>query len=128
MNSQAFYSEIRPVEKTGLFARSPYASRKSEITEHEGKRAVRVHCLKCGTPIVIVVGDRNRAEVEEMLRKLIDQPRECPGWHVELGGWDAYWRFSDVLALLFPEAEAAPAPPADPVAFPAPEPTHAHAA
>ena len=93
---------FRPVELSSIFKDSPYAHHKPELILYEGRSAVRVRCLKCGTPIVLVFGDKTREEAETFLRKLVDAPLECPGFHVELGGWDIYWRFADALDLQYP--------------------------
>lgn len=97
---------FRPVELSSIFKESPYAHHQPEVLAHEGKRAVRVRCLKCGAPIVIVAGDKTREEIEEILLGLTNMPWECPGYHVELSGRELYWRFSDVMAALFPPAPA----------------------
>ena len=93
---------LRPVARSLIFKESPYANHQPELIIYEGRSAVRVRCLKCGTPIVLVFGDKTREEAETFLRQLADKPMECPGFHCELGAWDLYWRFADALDLKYP--------------------------
>jgi hypothetical protein len=65
---------------------------------------VRVKCAKCHELITLEFGNLTRSEAEEALRK-IDVPRECPGYHVELGGWRRLWHFEKALDLAYPPEE-----------------------
>lgn len=93
---------LRPVEKSEVFRLSPYSKIAPEIIEYEGKPAVRVHCLKCGTAVALNFGGMSREQAVLVLSEMADTPRHCPGFHVELGGWDIYWRFADAINLLYP--------------------------
>ncbi len=79
-----------------------------ELIVHEGKRAARVRCRKCQTPVVIAIGELTRPQVIEAFNRLDTQPMECPGFHVELSGWRQLWEFEAVLAALFPPPPPAP--------------------
>jgi hypothetical protein len=61
---------------------------------------VRVKCAKCHELIVLEFGDLTRIEAECALH-MIDVPRECPGFHVELSGWDRLWHFKEALELVY---------------------------
>ena len=102
MNSPTNLPALLPVEHSLIFKESPYAHHQPELILYEGTPAVRVRCLKCGTPVVLILRDPDREKAEESLRKVAATPMECPGFHVELGGWDIYWRFAEALDLRYP--------------------------
>lgn len=59
-------------------------------------------CRKCGTTITIDFGSLTYAEARERCEKLDSASFECPGYHVELGGWTYLWRLDELLASAFP--------------------------
>lgn len=61
---------------------------------------VRVKCRKCGTLIRLEFGDLTRGEAEAALKEQ-NYPRECPGFHTELSGWDRLWHFDEALAACY---------------------------
>jgi hypothetical protein len=71
----------------------------------EGGRSVRIACRKCGERIRIEFGDLTRAEAVELVDNLDRQPRECPGYHVELSGWRRLWRLDDAVAAVYGEED-----------------------
>ena len=58
---------------------------------------VETTCNKCGTKFHIDLGDMSKEEAETNFRKLEDAPGQCPGHHVELGGFWEMWNLADVL-------------------------------
>jgi hypothetical protein len=67
---------------------------------------VRVKCRKCGTLIRLEFGDLTRAEAAVALAKQ-NYPRECPGFHTELSGWDWLWHFDEALNTCYGPSIAA---------------------
>jgi hypothetical protein len=63
-------------------------------------RVVRVRCRKCGTLIRLEFGDLTRAAAVVALEKQ-NYPRECPGFHTELSGWDWLWHFDEALTACY---------------------------
>ena len=58
---------------------------------------VKTTCNKCGTEFHLDLGEMSREMAEKAFRKMDDIPRECPGHHMELGGFFAMWNLEDVL-------------------------------
>lgn len=69
----------------------------------EGGRGVRVTCRKCGEKIRLEFGELTREEATAAMARLADIPRECPGFHVELGGWRYWWRLDEALEAVYGE-------------------------
>ena len=65
---------------------------------------VRVKCRKCGVAITLDFGDMTREQALEVAAKIDRMPQECPGYHVELGGWRRLWRMDEAIDALFPVA------------------------
>ncbi|HXJ58770.1 MAG TPA: hypothetical protein VNU68_19095 [Verrucomicrobiae bacterium] len=72
-------------------------------------------CRKCGETIRIDFGNLTRDQAEKKLDELAHTPMECPGFHVELGGWRILWNFEELLAQAYP-----PTPPTEPPTNPNP--------
>jgi hypothetical protein len=58
---------------------------------------VETTCNKCGEKFHIDLGDMSKEEAQTNFRKLDDSPRQCPGHHVEFGGWYQLWNLEDAL-------------------------------
>jgi hypothetical protein len=71
----------------------------------EGGRAVRITCRQCQERIRIEFGDLTRAQAVAMIDKIDRQPRECPGYHVELSGWRRLWRLDEAIAAVYGEED-----------------------
>jgi hypothetical protein len=85
------------------------------ITQTEVERVsptrIAVQCRKCHERVNLEFGDMTYSEALEAMRKLDTIPRECPGYHVELGGWWWWWRMDEALAMQYPnEHKPEPAP------------------
>jgi hypothetical protein len=61
---------------------------------------VRVKCRECGTLILLKFGDLTRDEAAEALKQQ-NYPRECPGHHTELSGWEWLWHFEEALTACY---------------------------
>lgn len=55
-------------------------------------------CRKCGTTITIDFGNLTYAEARNHVAAMDQRPMECPGYHVELGGWRHLWKLDELLA------------------------------
>ncbi len=62
---------------------------------------VKTTCKKCGTEFHLELGEMSREMAEKAFRKLDDLPRQCPGNHVEIGGWYDLWNLEDALHRAF---------------------------
>jgi len=58
---------------------------------------IRTQCKKCGATLQLNFGNLSGEQAEEACRKLDTIPRECPGQHVELGGWWDLWNLEEAL-------------------------------
>jgi hypothetical protein len=58
---------------------------------------VKTTCKKCGTEFHLDLGEMSRELAEKAFRKMDDIPRQCPGNHVELGGFFEMWNLEDAL-------------------------------
>ena len=58
---------------------------------------VETKCVKCGSIINLDVGEMTKEEAMTMIKKMDNQPRECPGYHTELGGWIYYWNLEEAI-------------------------------
>ena len=67
---------------------------------------VRVKCRKCGTLIRLEFGSLARDQAVAALKEQ-NYPRECPGFHTELSGWDWLWHFDEALAACYGPSNAA---------------------
>jgi hypothetical protein len=67
-----------------------------------------IECRKCGEPIKVDFSDLTYEEAVEKLTAVDRNPRECPGFHVELCGWHHYWRFNDMLRQVYPDRPGVP--------------------
>jgi hypothetical protein len=75
----------------------------AERCDLDGRRRVRIRCVKCKTPVILDFGSMDFSTAINRLEHVAITPQECPGFHTELSGWDFYWRFDEALALAFPE-------------------------
>jgi hypothetical protein len=58
---------------------------------------IETKCQKCGATIQLNFGSLTKEEAVQVCRKMNETPRECPGGHVELGGFWNLWRLEDAL-------------------------------
>jgi len=58
---------------------------------------IKTTCNKCGAEFHLDLGEMSREMAEKAFRKLDNTSRQCPGFHVELGGWYAFWNLEDAL-------------------------------
>lgn len=62
---------------------------------------VETTCKKCGTIINLDIGDLNKEESKKELYKMNEQIRDCPGFHVEFGGWYDMWNIEEAINKAF---------------------------
>lgn len=67
---------------------------------------IKTTCNKCGTEFHLDLGDMSREMAEKAFRKLDGTSRQCPGHHVELGGWFEMWNLNDALHRAYDLGEA----------------------
>ena len=58
---------------------------------------IKTTCNKCGAKFHLDLGDMSREMAEKAFRKLDNTSRQCPGFHIELGGWYQLWNLEDAL-------------------------------
>ena len=58
---------------------------------------VRTQCCKCGITIKLDFGSLTKEEALAVVEKMDRTPRECPGQHVELGGWRSLYGLDDAI-------------------------------
>ena len=58
---------------------------------------IRTQCTKCGVTIRLDFGELTRDQAMARIQEMDTTPRECPGQHVELGGWRALWNLDDAI-------------------------------
>ncbi len=58
---------------------------------------IRTQCKKCGATIKLDFGELTKEEALAVAEKMDHTPRECPGMHVELGGWNQLWGITDAI-------------------------------
>lgn len=58
---------------------------------------IKTTCNKCGAEFHLDLGEMSREMAEKAFRKMDDVPRQCPGHHMELGGFFVMWSLEDAL-------------------------------
>lgn len=58
---------------------------------------VRSQCRKCKATIQLDFGNLTKEEAIQTAEYLDHTPRECPGFHTELGGWRKLWNLDDAI-------------------------------
>lgn len=58
---------------------------------------IRTQCKKCGTILKLDFGELTKEEALVVAEKMDMTPRECPGMHVELGGWKNLYDLDDAI-------------------------------
>lgn len=68
-------------------------------------RQIKTTCVKCNSEVTLEFGEATYSEALKLIDKLDKAPRECPGWHTELGGWKKYWQLTDAVERAYSEDE-----------------------
>jgi hypothetical protein len=71
------------------------------------ERKVETTCLECGYKITLDFGDVDFESALKFIDKLDQSSRECPGWHVEIGGWKKRWQLEDAVNRAYSDEEKA---------------------
>ncbi len=58
---------------------------------------IRTQCKKCGATIKLDFGDLTKDKALAAADKMDMMPRECPGMHVELGGWKTLYDLDNAI-------------------------------
>lgn len=58
---------------------------------------IRTQCKKCGATIRLDFGDLTKDKALAAADKMDMMPRECPGMHVELGGWKTLYDLDNAI-------------------------------
>lgn len=58
---------------------------------------IQTTCQECGVAIRLDFGSLSREEAEQVAERMDNTPRECPGFHTELGGWKRLWNLDDAI-------------------------------
>ncbi|WDI05197.1 hypothetical protein PUW25_25650 (plasmid) [Paenibacillus urinalis] len=68
-------------------------------------RQIKTTCLKCNETVTLDFGDANYSQALKMAEKLDRRAMECPGFHVEIGGWNKYWQLNRIIEEAYTEEE-----------------------
>lgn len=58
---------------------------------------IKTQCKKCGITIRLDFGNLTKDEALAAAEKMDMMPRECPGRHVEFGGWKTLYDLDDAI-------------------------------
>jgi hypothetical protein len=72
---------------------------------------IRTKCKKCGVAIRLDLGELTKDEALAAVAKMDGVPRECPGQHVELGGWRELYDLDDAIHRAYDLGEGEEAEP-----------------
>lgn len=62
---------------------------------------ITTQCKKCGVAVKLDFGNITKEDATAAAGQLDRTPRECPGRHVELGGFRAMWQLDDAIHRAF---------------------------
>jgi len=62
---------------------------------------VKTQCKKCSVTIKLDFGNMTKDEALAVAEQLDHTPRECPGQHVELGGFRELWSLDQAIHSLY---------------------------
>lgn len=65
-------------------------------------RKIKTICTICQTEVTLDFSDLSYEQAKKGILSLDRQARECPGYHVELGGWRKFWQLDDCLKRVYP--------------------------
>ncbi|CDQ41869.1 hypothetical protein [Virgibacillus salexigens] len=68
-------------------------------------RTVQTTCNNCGTEITLDFGNATYEEALVLIDKMDKSNRECPGWHVEIGGWKKRWNLDAAVKSAYANEE-----------------------
>jgi hypothetical protein len=60
-------------------------------------RKVKTSCLKCGQVLTLDLESASYQEALSWIEKVDRTPMECPGFHVEVGGWRKHWQLDRAI-------------------------------
>ena len=72
---------------------------------------IRTQCKKCGATVTLDFGSLTREEALAAAERMDCTPRECPGRHVELGGWKNLFGLDDAIHRAYDLGEGEPPTP-----------------
>jgi hypothetical protein len=72
--------------------------------------ARKTTCKKRGAMILINFGNRTRNEALSFIEALNKKDMECPGQHVEFGGWRSMWNLDKVVCDVYDNHLTDPVP------------------
>lgn len=72
---------------------------------------IQTRCTKCGVTVRLDFGEMSREEAMAAAEKMDETPRECPGRHVELGGFRRMWGLDDAIHRAYDLGESEPSRP-----------------
>jgi hypothetical protein len=58
---------------------------------------IQTQCRKCGCTVKLDFGDLTKEEAMAAAEKMDQSPRECPGQHMEFGGWGQLYDLNDCI-------------------------------
>lgn len=60
-------------------------------------RTIKTSCVECGSEVVLGFGDLSFEQALKHIKNLDKIILECPGFHVEIGGWRKRWQLDQAL-------------------------------
>lgn len=72
---------------------------------------IRTQCKKCGVTLKLDFGNLTKEEALAVAEKMDMTPRECPGMHMELGGFRQLWSLDDAIHRAYDLGEGEEATP-----------------
>jgi|SRR5579875_1188594 len=71
------------------------------------EKKVKTTCLECGTELTLDFSGLSYEEALKAIDTMDHQSRECPGFHVEMGGWKRMWQLEDAVNRIYTDEEKA---------------------
>jgi|GEM_PF-2598423 len=68
-------------------------------------KQIKTTCLKCKSEVTLDFGDANYSEALKLADQIDKRPMECPGFHVEVGGWKKYWQIVNAIDSAYSEED-----------------------
>jgi hypothetical protein len=70
-------------------------------------RKIETTCIECNTTITIDFTGLDYSQAKKAIQQIDKEARECPGFHVEIGGWKRLWQLEDAVERAYTAEEKA---------------------
>lgn len=68
-------------------------------------KLIKTTCNACHTEITLDFGNASYEEAHKLIEQMDKSNRECPGFHVEFGGWRKRWNLDKALDEAYSDEE-----------------------